>query len=140
MTLRSTMAHEFVHFIPEQLTTGVLYVSTDCATAVHLCCCGCGYEVVTPLSPVGWKVVFDGVSVSLYPSIGNWNYECQSHYWIRGGRVIEAGSWSREKVEREQARERREHSAYMEALGDTERAPVQVPASRRWWALRRRTK
>jgi len=82
------MAYEFVHFIPERPSAGTLYISTDYGTAVHLCGCGCGWEVVTPLSPAGWHIVFDGKSVSLYPSIGNWEFECQSHYWISSGLVV----------------------------------------------------
>ncbi len=64
-----------------------LYVSIEFTTVVHKCCCGCGREVVTPLSPTDWKLTFDGVSISLHPSIGSWNLPCQSHYWIRHNRV-----------------------------------------------------
>ena len=77
------LSHKFVEFIPEQLQEGVLYVSTTYATAVHLCFCGCGREVVTPLSPTDWKLIFDGETVSLSPSIGNWSFPCRSHYWIK---------------------------------------------------------
>lgn len=84
------MRYEFVQFVPckSSLDEGVLYVSVEFATAIHLCACGCGNEVVTPLSPCDWCLVFDGRAVSLMPSIGNWRLECESHYWIRGGAVI----------------------------------------------------
>jgi hypothetical protein len=62
--------------------TGVLYVSPGYATVTHLCCCGCGAEVVTPLSPTDWKLTFDGVAISLSPSVGNWSLPCRSHYFI----------------------------------------------------------
>lgn len=81
------LRHEFVEFIPEQLAERTLYVSIRYATAAHKCCCGCGKEVVTPLSPTDWELIFDGKSVSLYPSIGNWGFACRSHYWIRNNRV-----------------------------------------------------
>jgi hypothetical protein len=84
------LKHQFVHYIPERLEPGVLYVSVDYTTAVHSCCCGCGQEVVTPLSPSGWKLIFDGETVSLSPSIGNRNFECRSHYFIERNTVIEA--------------------------------------------------
>src|SRR5260370_38401490 len=77
----------FVEYVPEQLAEGVLYVSMTYATAAHLCCCGCGEEVVTTLSPTDWQLAFDGRSGSLKPSIGNWNLRGQSHYWIRNNRV-----------------------------------------------------
>lgn len=89
--------HKFVEFIPEALDDDVLYVSVIHGTAVHRCCCGCGREVVTPLTPADWKLTFDGETVSLYPSIGNWNFPCRSHYWITKNRVEWAPSWDEEK-------------------------------------------
>ncbi|WP_373279633.1 DUF6527 family protein [Chitinibacter fontanus] len=88
----------FVRSIPRELETGVLYVSLDYGTAVHCCCCGCGEQVVTPLSPTDWKISYDGDSVSMTPSIGNWQLPCRSHYIIRRGRVIEAEPWSTARV------------------------------------------
>jgi hypothetical protein len=85
--IRSQLPHRFVEFVPESLEDGILYVSLTYATASHRCCCGCGREVVTPLSPTDWKMIFDGENVSLHPSIGNWEFPCRSHYWIREGRV-----------------------------------------------------
>jgi len=79
---------EFVEFIPETLEKGKLYISMIYATAVHLCICGCNNEVVTPFSISDWKLIFDGESVTLTPSIGNWNFKCRSHYWIRKNKVL----------------------------------------------------
>ena len=90
--------HEFVEFIPDQLVPGKLYISLEYATAVHQCCCGCGNEVVTPLSPTDWKLIFNGEAVSLHPSIGNWSFDCRSHYWIRDGVVSWAEQWSPEQI------------------------------------------
>lgn len=93
------LEHEFVEFIPEDLAEGVLYISCTYATAAHKCCCGCGLEVVTPLSPTDWRMTFDGESISLSPSVGNWGFECQSHYWISGNRIRWAGKWSKKEIE-----------------------------------------
>lgn len=98
MRRSSTIEHEFVDVIPGELREGKVYVSTKYATVVHKCCCGCGSEVVTPLSPVQWTLKFDGETISLSPSIGNWSFPCQSHYWIRQGRVEWARAWSRDKI------------------------------------------
>ena len=89
------LTHEFIEYLPEELKERTLYVSLKFATVVHKCCCGCGREVVTPLSPPDWQLTFDGVSISLHPSIGSWNLPCQSHYWIHRNRVRWAGRWSR---------------------------------------------
>ena len=82
----------------EGLQDGMIYVSIAFATVVHKCCCGCGNEVVTPLSPTDWQLIFDGRSISLNPSIGNWNFPCQSHYWIKRNRVQWVRRWSREEI------------------------------------------
>ncbi len=97
------LTHSFVETVPEQLESGVLYVSIEFATVIHLCCCGCGNEVVTPLSSTDWRLTFDGESVSLYPSIGNWNFSCRSHYWIRCNQI----EWAREWSDRESREGRR---------------------------------
>ena len=89
-----TITYKFVELIPDVLEQGVLYISIEYCTVVHKCICGCGNEVVTPLSPTDWELTFDGKSVSLDPSIGNWNFECKSHYWIIKNRVRHSGKWS----------------------------------------------
>ena len=93
------LKYEFVEFIPDDLIEGTVYVSLTYSTAAHKCCCGCGNKVVTPLSPTDWKLIFDGVSISLYPSIGNWSFKCRSHYWIRNNKIIWAPKWSQEEID-----------------------------------------
>ena len=112
----TVIKHTFVEFIPERLEDGTLYVSIPYATAVHYCFCGCGREVVTPLSPTDWHLTFDGKTISLYPSIGSWNLPCQSHYWIRRDRVEWAPRWSRRRIEAERSRDRTVKARYFEEL------------------------
>lgn len=83
-----TLRPEWVDLAPAQLTPGVLYISRKYGCAVHLCCCGCGEKVVTPLSPAEWSLTTRGNAVSLHPSIGNVGMPCRSHYWIRHSRVV----------------------------------------------------
>lgn len=92
------LRHKFVELVPDVLEDGVLYISIEYCSAIHKCVCGCGNEVVTPISPTGWQLTFDGKTVSLYPSIGNWNFECKSHYWIRKNRVILARKWNEKEI------------------------------------------
>jgi hypothetical protein len=98
---------EFVTGIPDTLADHTLYVSMEYATVAHKCCCGCGLEVVTPLSPTDWKLTYDGVSVSLHPSIGNWAFPCRSHYWIDKGKVRWAGDMTQEQIDGIRAHDRR---------------------------------
>lgn len=104
--------HEFVEFIPANLEAGVVYVSIPYTTVVHRCCCGCDQEVVTPLSPTDWKLVFDGESISLRPSIGNWGLPCQSHYWIVRNQVRWARRWTTAKIAEGRAKDRRRKVDY----------------------------
>lgn len=96
----------FVEFIPEELQDGVLYISKKYKTAVHKCCCGCGQEVVTPLSPAEWQLRLEQGGVSLTPSIGNWGFPCQSHYWIKRNRVEWAGPLSAMQIAKVRAKDR----------------------------------
>lgn len=102
----AALTHQFVTSAPETPEEGILYVSLPYRTAIHRCCCGCGHEVVTPFSPTDWKLTFDGVSVSLYPSIGNWSLPCRSHYWVERGKIKWAGLWSDEEVAAGRAHDR----------------------------------
>lgn len=76
----------YVNAIPIELEKGKLYVSLMYGTAQHLCPCGCGNRIVTPLNKTGWTLRYDG-KISLYPSIGNYEINCQSHYFITDNEV-----------------------------------------------------
>lgn len=79
---------QFVYNIPETLNENVLYISTKYNIAVHSCACGCGREVYTPISKEhGWIMLYDGENASLYPSIGNMQFPCRSHYFLKKGNV-----------------------------------------------------
>lgn len=106
MIRHKRLEHRFVEHIPERIEAGILYVSMEYATSAHSCCCGCGEEVVAPFTPTDWKMTFDGETISLRPSIGNWTLKCRSHYVIDRGKVIEASPWSDEQVEAERRRDR----------------------------------
>jgi hypothetical protein len=135
------LRHEFVDHVPEVLREGTVYISIKFATATHKCCCGCGNEVVTPISPTGWTLIFDGETISLDPSIGNWSFPCQSHYWIRRNRVKWAPAWSRERIAAGRAYEAMEKerflgSASSEPAKGTEVAKKETeaePSARGFW-------
>lgn len=97
MSRQLAMKHEYVEYIPPKLMPGILYVSRRYSSASHLCCCGCGLEVVTPLNPAKWRLTDHGNTVSLYPSIGNWSFPCRSHYWVDHGRI----KWAEAMTERQ---------------------------------------
>jgi len=112
MILETALAYEFVEFVPDELKERTLYISVTYCTAVHKCCCGCGREVVTPLSPTGWQLIFDGKTVSLYPSIGSWSLPCQSHYFITKSKVVWARKWTKKQIARGRVQEARARERY----------------------------
>jgi len=135
--------HHFVTKLPDRLEPGVLYISIEYATAAHLCCCGCGIEVVTPFTPTDWNMTFDGETISLWPSIGNWNEKCRSHYVIERSRVVPALQWSDRRIEAEWQRDRAAKDSYYAA--DDEQSswatatplPTPIDEGSSWWSRMR---
>lgn len=99
---------QFVELIPREIHEGVLYISEKYGTASHKCCCGCGMKVVTSLSPARWRLYREGNLVTMHPSIGNWDFPCRSHYWIRKNRVVWSGAMSQQKIQRVKERDKRD--------------------------------
>lgn len=89
---------ERVKFIPKELLSGVLYVSSEYAVAGHLCACGCGNKVITPLGPAEWTFAERNARPTMRPSIGNWQLSCRSHYLITDGHIEWASNWSDQHV------------------------------------------
>jgi hypothetical protein len=134
---QESFKHQFVEFIPEELQDGMLYVSMRFATVAHLCSCGCRTKVVTPLKPTDWKLTFDGKTITLDPSIGNWSFPCRSHYWIRNSRVQWAADWSQSRIDANRAHDRWEKQKYFGAdeADAADQHPVQQkpPEKAAWW-------
>ncbi|MBL4817952.1 MAG: hypothetical protein JKY15_01795 [Deltaproteobacteria bacterium] len=80
----------FVTFIPDRIEEEILYISKEYNTATHLCVCGCGERVVTPLNHMNWTLIMDEGKPTLTPSIGSFSLPCKSHYFIRDGKIIDA--------------------------------------------------
>lgn len=112
------LKHKFVDKIPDSVEEGVVYVSIPYETVIHKCCCGCGSEVVTPLSPTDWSVTFNGESISLEPSIGNWSFKCRSHYWITENEVIWSTKWSDKRIEEVRKRDFEDKVEYFDNATD----------------------
>lgn len=108
-----SIVSQFVEYIPPELENGVLYISDRFATASHRCACGCGLVVVTPLKPTHWKLINKDGRVSLKPSIGNWSFPCQSHYWIRNNGIEWAPKWSKSQIEKGREYDARERDHYL---------------------------
>jgi hypothetical protein len=106
MSAQIILKHEFVKYIPDKLQERIIYVSREYKTASHLCCCGCGLVVVTPLNSAKWRISDHGKSISLFPSIGNWSFPCQSHYWIDHGLVKWAGQMSVKQISKVRAHDK----------------------------------
>jgi len=107
---------ERVHYMPKELEPGVLYVSEEFDAAAHLCACGCGAKIRTPLGPTEWSFEETPRGPTLRPSVGNWQQCCQSHYWMGQGEVRWAEKWSPEQIEAGRRAEQVRRLAYYETL------------------------
>ncbi len=109
------------------LEPGRLYVSETFGTAAHLCACGCGSKVRTPLGPAEWSVRENLRGASLWPSVGNWQKSCRSHYVIESGEVIWCEPWSEAAVLAGREAETKRRASYHD---DLHRG--RLPWFRRW--------
>lgn len=124
---------ERVHYMPKVLEPGLLYVSEEFGAAAHLCACGCGTKVRTPLGPTEWRVEETSEGPTLQPSVGNWQQACRSHYWIWRGRIEWSGNWTQAQIAAGQRREEQRRHAYF-AERDTQPSGTRLTV---WQQLRK---
>ncbi|WP_234369149.1 DUF6527 family protein [Brumimicrobium mesophilum] len=108
------MNHKFVEYIPKEIEENILYVSTRFKTVVHKCPCECKEKIVTPLSPAAWELTFNGETISLYPSIGNWKLTCKSHYWIKNNEVEWSYNFSEKNMKQVDEQDKYDREAYLQ--------------------------
>lgn len=127
------MQHRFVEIIPDAVEDDVLYISLKYCTAIHKCVCGCGNEVVTPISPTDWKLIFDGKTVSLSPSIGNWSFNCQSHYWIKRNEIVYAREWDKEEIQFGRTNDKKRKAKYYNKENESVSSVTKRPKKKKRW-------
>lgn len=115
---------QHVKVMPQDLQNGILYVSLEFGTAHHLCACGCGLKVRTPLSPAEWELQETSLGPTLRPSIGNWQFPCKSHYLIQKGAVVWSNQWSDARIAAGRETEQRKLREYLDS---------RRPANPNWW-------
>lgn len=127
---------ERVHYMPKVLEPGLLYVSEEFGAAAHLCACGCGAKIRTPLAPTEWtfKDTSDGPSLS--PSVGNWQKPCRSHYWIWRGEVEWHGDWTESQVQAGRRGEEQRRKAYFAAREKEGTAQAPTLGRRIWKGIK----
>ena len=131
MSRLASIRPEFVEFVPKELEEGVLYVSIPYGTTVHKCACGCGSKITLPINPAKWRFLWNGSTISLWPSVGNWSYPCESHYWIEQNRIEWAPKWSREKIEANRARDKVDRERYLKLSDEPAEAQPNMTGSGR---------
>lgn len=139
-----TVQHRFVELIPDKIEDGILYISLDYGAVIHNCACGCGSEVNTPLSPTGWEMSYNGEAVTLSPSVGNWSFNCRSHYWITDGKIEWASSWSDERIHRIRKVENEDRNKFYESkkpipviIKTDEKQELEKPLLKKeWWLFK----
>lgn len=126
---RDRLRAAFVDGIPDRLDDGVLYVSLEHDAMMHLCACGCGNEVSTPLGPTDWRLTWDGASISLAPSVGSGGLACRSHYVINRNAVRWLPPMTDSSIADEQDRTRTAKDRYWGAATYVNDAPDATPPS-----------
>jgi len=107
-----TIRPEFVELIPDVVKDGILYISITFATATHKCACGCNEIVVTPIKPTDWTLTWNGKTITMNPSIGNWSLPCQSHYWIEENKIIWSRKWNDLEIKAVRTKDKKIKSQY----------------------------
>lgn len=102
--------------MPKAFEPGILYVSEEFSVAGHLCPCGCGNKIITPLGPTDWKFVEEDGKATLDPSIGNWQIPCRSHYWITDGEIDWSYQWTDRQIRAGRKAEKKRTKAYYKKL------------------------
>jgi hypothetical protein len=67
---------------------------------------------------------------ALYPSIGNWQLPCRSHYWIEDGAVKLSYQWTEEKILAGRKKEEHQRKTY---YSKAERRRKRKSIFRRFW-------
>ena len=101
-----------VQYMPMELSPGILYVSEEFNVAGHMCPCGCGNKIITPLTPTEWSFTIENDQPTLYPSIGNWQLPCRSHYWIVSGEIEWSYRWTEKQIKAGQIAEEKRRKSY----------------------------
>lgn len=122
--MNSKIELKHVEFIPKVLEEGKLYVSERFQVALHCCPCGCGNKIVTPLGPCEWEFTEDNGKPSLYPSVGNWQIPCRSHYWITDGEIEWSYQWSEKMIVAGRRRDRAKLEKHFRQKEQAPRKPL----------------
>ncbi|MEK6782184.1 MAG: DUF6527 family protein [Bacteroidota bacterium] len=124
-------------YLPKELEPGVLYVSEEFGVAGHLCPCGCGSKIITPLGPTEWSFTEYDEKPTLCPSIGNWQLPCRSHYWITDGEIEWSYQWTEEQIIDSRQSEERRKRIYYDKLNLKRRKKTWIPSIIGWIFKRR---
>lgn len=100
--------------MPKELQPGILYFAEEYGAAAHLCACGCGSKIRTPIDDAEWSLEEGEGGPTLYPSVGNWQKPCRSHYLIENGKVIWCRDWTDNEIKEGRRLEQKKRVAYLE--------------------------
>lgn len=104
-----------VAYMPKELEPGILYAALEFGAVAHLCACGCGTKIRTPLGVTEWSLREGPQGPTLRPSVGNWQQPCRSHYLITNGEIEWAGQWTAAQIAAGRKREEDRRAAHYEA-------------------------
>lgn len=119
-------------YLPKELEPGILYVSNEYKVAGHLCACGCGNKIITPLGPTEWTLTVNVGQPTLCPSIGNWQLPCRSHYWIADGAIKWSYQWTDKQIVAGYTAEDKSRKRFYNKLGRKRRKHFKISVFLSW--------
>lgn len=122
--MNSKIELKHVEVVPKILEDGILYLSERFQVALHICPCGCGNKIVTPLGPYEWDFTEENGKPSLYPSVGNWQIPCKSHYWIMDGEIEWSYKWSEKMIAEGRRRDKANLEEHFRQKAKVQRNPL----------------
>lgn len=130
----NSLSLRLVDEMPATLEPGILFVSKRFKVAGHLCACGCGNKVVVRLGDPGYTFTERSSRPTLRPSIGSWQLDCRSHYFITDGQIDWREGWSDWEVQAGREAENDRLEEHYRRQAERRRRPL----ARLWaWLLRR---
>lgn len=84
---RILLNFEKVYYMPniKDMKENVIYISDEFKVSGHKCMCGCGSLTIMPLGNNEWNYEIKNNKLTMWPSVGNYQMPCKSHYIIQNG-------------------------------------------------------
>ncbi|HPY81637.1 MAG TPA: DUF6527 family protein, partial [Bacteroidales bacterium] len=67
------------------------------------------------------------------PSIGNWSFNCQSHYWIKRNKIVYAREWDKEEIQFGRTNDEKRKAKYYNKENESVSSVTKRPKKKKRW-------